>query len=618
LGNNNKNPHKNRFFSPAEAKNAYCLAWDTLFLIIFLSTDIKPKIDRKHDMEALNSHHIMVLFLSLGILLGTARILGELAQRFHQPSVLGELIAGVLLGPTVLGSLAPGVSEFIFPLQGPNAIALETIATLAIGLFLLVAGMEVDLSTVWRQGRTGFKVGFSSIVIPFSITLVAALVVPEALGRHADADPLIFALFLAIAMSISALPIIAKTLIDMDLYRSDLGMVVVSAAIFNDIVGWIIFAVVLGLLSDTAGNGASIMMTIAMTLAFIAAMLTIGRRLIHKMLPFVQAYTRWPAGELSFALILGLLGAALTEWIGIHAILGAFIAGVAIGDSSHLRERSRVIIGDFISFIFAPVFFASIGLKVNFLTHFDLPLVAAILIITFICKLAGGAMGAWWGKMSPREAWAVGFAMVSVGAMGIIVGMIALDAGIIRERLFVALVVMAIVTSMLSGPIMRLILRPEKKLRLQDLLSPKLFLPRLTATSRHEVIHEMTTAACDAGGAGQAVEKAVWSREKALSTGIGKGVALPHARIEGLKDAIVVMGVSDSGIDFDAPDDKLAHVIFLILTPEDDPNAQLTIAAELGRLFRRPLMLDNILKTKSYTDFMALLRASAPMEYEKG
>jgi len=122
LGNNNKNPHKNRFFSPAEAKNAYCLAWDTLFLIIFLSTDIKPKIDRKHDMEALNSHHIMVLFLSLGILLGTARILGELAQRFHQPSVLGELIAGVLLGPTVLGSLAPGVSEFIFPLQGPNAM----------------------------------------------------------------------------------------------------------------------------------------------------------------------------------------------------------------------------------------------------------------------------------------------------------------------------------------------------------------------------------------------------------------------------------------------------------------------------------------------------------------
>ena len=122
-------------------------------------------------METLTSHNITVMFLSLGILLCVARGLGELAQRFHQPAVLGELIAGVLLGPTVLGTLAPGVSQFLFPLEGVNAIGLETFATLAIGLFLLVAGMEVDLSTVWKQGRIGLKVGIASIVIPFSIAL---------------------------------------------------------------------------------------------------------------------------------------------------------------------------------------------------------------------------------------------------------------------------------------------------------------------------------------------------------------------------------------------------------------------------------------------------------------
>jgi mannitol/fructose-specific phosphotransferase system IIA component (Ntr-type) len=212
--------------------------------------------------------------------------------------------------------------------------------------------------------------------------------------------------------------------------------------------------------------------------------------------------------------------------------------------------------------------------------------------------------------MLPREAWAVGFAMVSVGAMGIIVGMIALEAGIIRQHLFVALIIMAIVTSMLSGSSMRLILRTEKKKRLRDVLTSKLFLRELKATSRREVIHEMTETACGVEGFdAQGVEKAVWSREEALSTGIGNGVALPHARIDGLRRSLVVVGISETGIDFDAPDDKLANVIFLILTPNNDPGAQLDIASDIARLFRDQRMVDNVVRTKNFTDFLALIRA---------
>jgi mannitol/fructose-specific phosphotransferase system IIA component (Ntr-type) len=199
--------------------------------------------------------------------------------------------------------------------------------------------------------------------------------------------------------------------------------------------------------------------------------------------------------------------------------------------------------------------------------------------------------------------------------MGIIVGIIALEAGVIRERLFVALVIMAIVTSMLSGPGMRFILHPEKKLRLLDLFSPKLFLPELKSASRREVIYEMAGAAGNAAGLdAQALGDAVWAREKVMSTGIGKGVALPHARIENLKKSMVVMGISRLGIDFDAPDGKIAHVIFLILTPADAPDEQLAITAEISRLFRDRSMLDSILQTRSYTDFIALLHAPSPME----
>lgn len=563
-------------------------------------------------MEALTPHNVTAMFLSLGILIATARLLGEAAQRLHQPSVLGELLAGVLLGPTVLGGIAPELCNFLFPTHGPGALVLDAVANLSIVFFLMVAGIEVDLSTLWKQGKTGAKIGITSIVIPFLCGLAAAWLVSRALGRQPKADPLIFALFLAIAISISALPIIIKTLMDLDLYRSDLGMTVISAAIFNDLIGWMGFAVVTGLLVSPDGSGRQILATITMTIAFAGTTLTIGRWVFHKILPFVQAYARWPGGELTFAMVLSLLGAALTEWIGIHAIFGAFFVGAAVGDSSHLREHTRITIDHFISYIFAPIFFASIGLKVNFLAHFDPPLVATVFFIAAICKIGGGTLGALWGGFPKREAWAVGFAMVSVGAMGIIVGLTALRADIIHPRLFVAIVIMAMVTSMISGPAIRLIIKPPKKWRLIDAFSGKCYIGDLKANNRKEVIYEMSAAASKATGLDTAlIEKAVSAREEVLSTGIGNAVALPHARLEGIAKTMVVVGISSPGIDFDAPDGRPAEVVFLILTPIEDPGAQLRIGSELARIFRDPHVLNRARNSKSYTDFLALLQTTA-------
>lgn len=560
-------------------------------------------------MDKLSHHNIIVLFLAIGVLLGTARILGEIAQRFRQPAVLGELLAGVLLGPTVLGMLLPEWNTFLFPMEGSNAIALDTLTTVAIVLFLLVAGLEVDLSTVSRQGRVALKVGTMGMVVPFIFGFGAAWYVPQALGAQDGADPLVFALFLATALSITALPVIAKTLMDLDLYRSDLGMVVISAAIFNDLIGWTVFAVILGMMESGAGHVQDIPMTILLTLVFAVGMLTAGRWLIHRILPYLQAYTHWPGGVLSFALTLALLSAAFTEWIGIHAIFGSFIVGVAIGDSTHMREHTRVVIDQFVSFIFAPLFFASIGLKVNFVSHFDLVLVLTVLGIACACKLAGGLLGAKWGGMPRRDSWAVGFAMNARGAMEIVLGLLALEAGIIHQRLFVALVIMAIVTSMMSGPFMKMILQHTKARRLQDALRSKLFRRQLAASSRREVVHEMTAIMCESAGLDVAsVEGAVWSREEAMPTGIGNGIALPHARVPGLKEPIVAVGISEAGIDFDAPDGKPANIIFLALTPQELPSAQLEIGAEIARRFRRYETTEQVLRTKNYAEFLAIIK----------
>ncbi|KAB2832162.1 MAG: PTS sugar transporter subunit IIA, partial [Candidatus Dadabacteria bacterium] len=173
------------------------------------------------------------------------------------------------------------------------------------------------------------------------------------------------------------------------------------------------------------------------------------------------------------------------------------------------------------------------------------------------------------------------------------------------------LVIMAIVTSMISGPAIRFILRLGKKLTLLDALTSKLFTRELQAFSSRMAIHELTTLACDVTGlnAGE-VEAAVLEREETLPTGIGNGVALPHARIDGITKPVVAVGLSDTGIDFDAPDDKLAQVIFLVLTPASQPEAQLEITSALARLFREQGMTERVMNTASYTEFLALMKSA--------
>lgn len=199
----------------------------------------------------------------------------------------------------------------------------------------------------------------------------------------------------------------------------------------------------------------SLMSTVGITLLFTIFMLTIGKGLINKVLPWINKKLAWPGGLLSLSMALCFLAAAFTEWLGIHAIFGAFLLGVAMGDSDHMSERAKEIIHQFINNIFAPLFFVSIGLKVNFFTNFSPMLVLVVLLISFAGKIVGSGFGALRSGYPAKEALAVGFGMNARGAMEIILGLIALEVGLVDEKLFVALVVMAIVTSMTSGPLMR-------------------------------------------------------------------------------------------------------------------------------------------------------------------
>jgi Kef-type K+ transport system membrane component KefB/mannitol/fructose-specific phosphotransferase system IIA component (Ntr-type) len=563
-------------------------------------------------MARLTPHDVVTLFLSLGVLLAGARLLGELARRYNQPIVLGEILAGVVLGPTVLGAISPRILHALFPAEGAPALCMDGLTTLAIALFLVVAGMEVDLSTMWRQGRSAISVGVAGILLPFGLGLVLAWYLPMMLGATAESNRLIFALFFATALSISALPVIARTLMDLNIYRSDLGMVVIAAAVFNDLVGWIIFAVILGLLGTGPGHAWSIKQTIVLTLLFSGLMLTVVRWAVHRVLPFVQAHTGWPGGVLGFALSLALLSAAFTEWIGVHAVFGAFLAGVAIGDSVHLREHTRTIISRFISFFFAPLFFASIGLRANFVAGFDARLVAMVLVIACVGKIVGCGLGARLSGMRGCEAWATGLGMNARGAMEIILGILALQHKVIDERMFVALVVMAIVTSLISGPAMQWLLGLKRPHRLTDYLGT--LVNPLTATDRRAAIRELAQAAAEEANLdATAVDAAVWNRERLMPTGMGSGVAVPHARIQEIVSPLIVVGLSKTGVDFDAPDGEASHLVFLILTPREDNGAQIEILADIARSFASQEIRDSALNVANLTELLALLKTDAKL-----
>jgi mannitol/fructose-specific phosphotransferase system IIA component (Ntr-type) len=367
---------------------------------------------------------------------------------------------------------------------------------------------------------------------------------------------------------------------------------------------------ILGLAGAEHGHGMAIGHTVWLTITFTVAMLTIVPWVIHRLLLWIQAYASWPGGVLGFALSMALFAAAFTEWLGIHAIFGSFLAGVALGQSSQLRERTRTTIDQFVSFFFAPLFFASIGLRVNFAANFDLSLTLTVLGLALFGKVAGSALGGRLGGLPWREAWGAGFGMGAQGTMGIILGVLALQFGFIGQEVFVSLVVMALVTSLISGPMLQKILRLKKPRKFTDYLQPQGFIRRLDGADSREVIRELSQVIAPLAGLDVAeVCSAVLAREKIMATGIGHGVAVPHARFRDLAEPLVGIGFSDSGVDFDAPDETAARIICLILTPPHDNGAQLEILADIATTFKNEGLREKAFHLTSYTELLALVKS---------
>ena len=558
----------------------------------------------------ISSIDVVFFMLGIAILLFVAKFFAEIAKRLGIVAVFGEILAGIVLGPTLLGSFFPFITDILFPSEGARKLLLDIIANMSIVLFLLVAGIEADLDSVKRQGKVVFTVAISSLVVPFGVIFFSATLMPEIFGGPGNLQNTVFALFIATALSISALPVIAKILMDLNYYRSDLGAVIIAAAILNDIIGWLLFAFVLGLLGKNESSYIPIYLVIVLTLLFALFMLTSFRKLMHKVLPYIQAHFSWPDALITFALSITFISAAFTQWLGVHALFGAFLAGLAIGDTYHFKEKARTTIEQFVNAFFAPLFFATIGLYINFIDNFNILLFLQIFTIGTLFKIVGSLIGSKLGKLSNKEGLAVGFAMNARGAMEIIIAMVALRYNIINEVIFVALISDAIATSLISGPIIKKILSIKTPTKFYNFLDSNAFIYTLENVDKFTLIEKLSEViATNNNLDSRIVKKAVTEREQVMPTGLEHGVAIPHARIEDLKKPIIALAVCPRGVNFQAPDGTLSYFVFLILTSNKDNLKQLEIIADISKSFRKTDYISEKNFPVNYTEFLALIKS---------
>ncbi|HHS12326.1 MAG TPA: hypothetical protein ENN03_01000 [bacterium] len=538
-------------------------------------------------MHYLNETHIFLFLAQVFVLLLLARGLGELFKKINQPALTAELLIGILLGPTILGRFFPTFREAFFPSGVVQQTMLETVAWLGVLFLLLTAGFEIDFSVAWRQRSKALIIAIADIIIPMIVAFLPCLLLPD----HYLADPdrrIVFALFMATVMTISAMPVAARVLHDINLLKADIGFIIMSALAVNDIIGWVLFTIILGFFTQTAVQAGSILAVFMGTVGFAALALLIGPRISTRIIGFLQhRKLPEPGTSLTFACLLGLLFGAFTQKLGVHALFGFFIAGVVMGEAKNLSEQTRHIISEMVHAVFVPLFFVNIGLKIDFIESFDPLLILFMCLIGIAGRYAGARVGTVLSRIPRINRHLISIAHTPGGMMEVVVAVLALENGLITAPVFVAIVFSAVFSSVIMGPWMRFAMARRSAVRLMDFMSRDALVARLTAENRTEAIRELSSrVAAQAGVAGGQIADAVLAREAEFGTGLGHGVAIPHVCMDSVLNPVIAVGRSLQGLDWNAPDGQSVRRIFFFITPTGVNDVHIQFLAEVARVMK--------------------------------
>ena len=398
-----------------------------------------------------------LLSLHLAAMIITALVLGHAARKIGIPAVVGEIAGGLLLGPTVLGRFAPDIQTWLFPPSGPVTSGQAAFARVGMIFFIVTIGLDISVGQFRKIGRKALSVGIIGTLVPLVLGFLMCYVFPGVIGVTPK-DLFSTALFIGSILSLSANPVIARILMDMGLFKSDIGRTIMSATLVDDLVGWGLFAVILaefGPHATAQGQGVAIF---GMVFVYIGGIVLVGGLVLPPVMEWVHRHLPQPSGSISCIVLLGLLGAAGSEYLGLHSFLGAFVVGIALSEVYRRHPRPFEIIGDFSYAVFTPVFFVSMALAADFVEGFDFLLVTLITVVAFLGKICGVFIGGRMAGMDSRASLAVGCGLNARGILGIVMAAAAFDAELIDLRLFVACVLMCIITTMAAGPTLKLIL----------------------------------------------------------------------------------------------------------------------------------------------------------------
>ncbi len=425
--------------------------------------------------DASTSDTLEIGFLAeVTLLIMVGRILAEGMQRIGQPAVMGPLIGGLLLGPSVLGALWPAAQHTLIATDPAQRAAIAAFAQFGVLLLLLLAGMETELRLLQRIGRTAVAVSVAGITLPFAFGFALGEFLPAAIVPHPE-QRLVAALFVGTALSISSVKIVAMVVREMNFAQRNVGAVILAAAVIDDTVGWMILATVFSLANSGSLDTGSLLRSTLGTFVFFAVSMLIGRRLVPRLIRWTNDLLVSEGAVL--AVILVLMGgmALVTHWIGVHTVLGAFVAGMLVGESPMLTGEIDRQLRGIISALVVPVFFGLAGLRADLTILRDptlLGLTGLLILIASLGKFAGAFLGGRIGGMTTRESLALACGMNARGSTEVIVATIGLSMGILSQQLFTMILTMAIITTlgmppMLRWALRRLPLRTDERIRIE-------------------------------------------------------------------------------------------------------------------------------------------------------
>jgi Kef-type K+ transport system membrane component KefB len=411
------------------------------------------------------------VLLALVVIIVTARLLGAVFAKLKQPPVIGEVLAGILLGPSLLGRVAPSVSGYLLPTS--VAPFLSVLAQVGVILYMFLVGLELDTSLLRKRTHATVAVSHASIVLPFVLGCALALLLYPRVSSS-DVPFTYFALFCGVAMSVTAFPVLARILTDRGVQTTRLGVTALACAAVDDVTAWCLLAFVVSVVKARAAGG---LLTAGLTLGYIGLIVLVRPVLLR----LIRNHERGGGVNRNVltAVVVGLLFSALaTEYIGIHAVFGAFAIGAIIPAESRIAKELLQRLEDFVVVLFLPTFFAYTGMR----THVDLVSGAGewllcLLIIVTACvgKFGGSFAAARFSGIGWRDSAALGVLMNTRGLMELIVLNIGLDLKVISPTLFAMLVVMAIVTTMATTPILDLLTAgPERVPAAEAPLEPRI------------------------------------------------------------------------------------------------------------------------------------------------